>query len=146
MSITRFRGKYRFLSNFWNSKIVIDGIIYQSVEHYYQSSKFIDIFLRKKIIYSPSPGMAKKLARKFKNFVRDDWEQISLDIMYKGVKAKFSQNSNLRVLLLETNDLELIEGNTWNDRFWGVDINTGEGCNHLGKIIMKVREELRNKC
>jgi hypothetical protein len=38
----------------------------------------------------------------------------------------------------------LVEGNRWGDQFWGVDLRTGLGENHLGKILMKVRDELRS--
>lgn len=43
--------------------------------------------------------------------------------------------------LLATRDRMLIEGNDWGDTFWGmVD---GEGENNLGKILMRVREEIK---
>ena len=63
--------------------------------------------------------------------------------METAVHAKFTQNVELKELLLETGDSELIEGNTWGDREWGVDLKTNEGQNKLGKILMKVRESLR---
>ena len=59
--------------------------------------------------------------------------------MYQILKSKF-QNPELSKLLLETGDCELIEGNTWGDQFWGVCKGVGE--NNLGKLLMKVREEL----
>ena len=60
--------------------------------------------------------------------------------MYEIVKDKFSRNPELRVKLLNTGDIELIEGNYWGDTFWGVC--NGKGENHLGKILMRVRKEL----
>ena len=65
--------------------------------------------------------------------------------MEEIVRAKFVQNPYLMKKLLDTGELLLIEGNTWKDIFWGVDINSGEGKNHLGKILMNVREELRKE-
>jgi predicted NAD-dependent protein-ADP-ribosyltransferase YbiA (DUF1768 family) len=56
------------------------------------------------------------------------------------VKDKFSRNPELRVKLLNTGDLQLVEGNYWGDTFWGVC--NGKGENHLGKILMRVRKEL----
>ncbi len=47
--------------------------------------------------------------------------------------------------LLNTEELLLIEGNTWKDTFWGMDMNSGEGENYLGKILMNVREEFRKE-
>ena len=46
----------------------------------------------------------------------------------------------LRTKLADTEDEELIEGNTWNDTYWGVCRGVGE--NHLGKLLMEVREML----
>jgi len=63
--------------------------------------------------------------------------------MEEIVRAKFTQNECLREMLLATGDAVLEEGNTWNDTFWGVHLKNGQGQNHLGRILMKVREELR---
>ena len=63
--------------------------------------------------------------------------------MEEIVRAKFSQNPKLKAELLATGEAQLIEGNTWNDRYWGVDVRSGIGKNHLGKILMKVRSELK---
>ena len=59
------------------------------------------------------------------------------------VRAKFTQNQELKQQLIGTGDAYLEEGNTWHDTCWGVDLKTGEGQNHLGKILMKVRQELK---
>ena len=79
--------------------------------------------------------------------LREDWEEVKDEIMYKVVLTKFSQHRNLREKLLSTGDAELIEGNCWRDRYWGVYPENGEvdkdGLNKLGKILMRVREELK---
>ena len=63
--------------------------------------------------------------------------------MYDICYAKFTQNEELKSRLLATGTHLLEEGNTWGDKIWGtVD---GEGENHLGKILMRVRKELRNE-
>ena len=59
------------------------------------------------------------------------------------VRAKFTQNEDLKWRLIGTGDADLEEGNTWHDTCWGVDAKTGEGQNHLGKILMKIRAELQ---
>ena len=61
------------------------------------------------------------------------------------VRAKFTQNQDMKQQLLATGNLVLVEGNGWHDTFWGVDLKTGEGENHLGRILMQVREELREE-
>lgn len=74
--------------------------------------------------------------------MRPDWELVKYDVMYEVCMAKFTQNPDLLSKLLATGDAELIEGNTWGDRVWGVDIHRGIGENHLGKILMRIRSEL----
>ncbi len=73
--------------------------------------------------------------------LRAEWESMKLDVMEACVRDKFTRNADLRRRLLETGDAELVEGNTWGDRFWGVC--DGEGENHLGRVLIKVRGELR---
>lgn len=65
--------------------------------------------------------------------------------MEEVVRAKFTQNEDLKALLLATGDSVLEEGNTWHDIFWGVETRTRKGENHLGRIMMQVREELRSE-
>lgn len=136
--ITRFRDNYRFLSNFWLVDIELDGIIYPSVEHAYQASKTLDKKQREKLL-DMTAGQAKRYGRKVS--IRPDWETIKLKVMEDLVRQKFTISGYLKTMLLETGNEELIEGNPWRDTFWGVC--NGIGNNHLGKIIMNIREELR---
>jgi ribA/ribD-fused uncharacterized protein len=75
--------------------------------------------------------------------MRPDWKEVRLKYMKALVKLKFEQNPELASLLCSTGDALLEEGNYWNDYYWGVDFKTGRGQNHLGKILMEVRTELR---
>lgn len=138
--ITRFNGYYTFLSNFWPASIDFEGINYPTVEHAYQASKTLDFQSRLKIAATRSPGKAKRLGRTLT--IREDWDEVKLDIMYTLVKQKFIQHYPLGKMLLWTAPRELIEGNTWGDTFWGVC--RGKGHNHLGKILMRVRDELES--
>ena len=140
--IKQFKGKYRFLSNFYPVHLIIDGKDYATTEHYFQSCKFKNPVISEKIRTASSPSLAKKLARKHASVVRGDWFDVSLEIMEKALRAKF-KNPELKKMLLETGELELQEGNTWHDTFWGIDIKSGKGENHLGKILMKIRNELK---
>lgn len=134
---------------------------YPTTEHAYQAMKIGDPVERKKMIDDNDymelpPGQVKKMSRSFK--MRKDWDSIKLDVMYDLQKWKFQRGNNkvLRSQLLKTanfnkvkltqesfDDIEnfmyLTEGNTWGDRFWGC---SPHGENHLGKIIMQVRNEL----
>lgn len=137
--IDSFTGEYRFLSNFFPAKITYQGDVYSSVEHAYQASKTDDFSVRAKIREAKTCGIAKHLGRYVK--LRMDWETIKLSVMHELVLQKF-QDKVLRAELLATGERLLIEGNWWNDRFWGVC--RGQGENHLGKILMKVRAQLKD--
>lgn len=136
--IKSFRGENRFLSNFYPVPIKWHGLLFSSVEHAYQAAKATNDDDRKKIQKCSSPGAAKRMGKII--LLRSDWEEIKLDVMYQLLKQKFSQ-PDFRQRLLSTYDQTLIEGNEWGDEFWGVC--RGKGENHLGKLLMKVREEVK---
>jgi ribA/ribD-fused uncharacterized protein len=131
-----FFGKYRFLSNFYLTPIKYDGIIYPSVENAYQAAKTLDLEQRKQFVVC-SPGQAKRLGRTVG--LRKDWDKIKLSIMKQLVTEKF-KNANLAKMLLFTGQAYLEETNNWGDEFWGVYRKNGK--NYLGKILMRVRDEL----
>ncbi len=133
-AIDSFRGKYRFLSNFYETEIFYDGFVYPTVEHAFQAAKTYDVVERLKICVADTPGIAKAMGRKVK--LRDDWDEIRINVMASLLFTKFLK-PDLRTALLKTYNTELIEGNTWGDQFWGVCDGRGE--NHLGKTLMKVR-------
>lgn len=138
--IDSFRGDFGFLSNFYGASVWVGGERYPSVEHAYQAAKTSNPETKKMIREAKSPGIAKKLGYACR--LRDDWESCKVNIMLDLVREKF-RNPLLRELLLATGDATLVEGNTWNDRFWGVC--RGEGKNHLGIILMQIRQECRDE-
>lgn len=136
--INAFMDEYRWLSNFWFVPVTLDGVEYSSVEHAYQAAKTLDSKEREAFQYAKTAGDAKKLGRNVT--FRSDWDEIKLGVMEDLVRQKFQQ-PYLAEKLLATGDQELVEGNWWGDRFWGVC--KGEGENHLGRILMKIRGELQ---
>jgi ribA/ribD-fused uncharacterized protein len=132
--ITKFRGEYFFLSNFYPKSIIWENIQYPDSEHAYVAAKTLDINLRKYIATIGTPGKAKRFGRTLD--LRPDWEQVKLYIMYSLLVRKFAY-PDLRAQLVNTGDAVLIEGNDWGDRFWGV--YRGEGQNWLGTLLMDVR-------
>lgn len=136
--INEFRGKYYFLSNFYNASVTYEGITYQNNEAAFQSAKVLDKSIREKFS-ALDPSSAKRKGRQVQ--LRHDWEKVKFDIMYEICLDKFLQNKELKDKLLATGDEYLEEGNTWGDMIWGT-VN-GKGQNSLGKILMRVREELR---
>lgn len=137
--IDSFRGGYRYLSNFAESPVEFEDKIYRTTEHAYQASKTFDINEREEIRNALTPGKAKRLGGKVT--LRPDWDQVKLGIMESLCRQKFTKCELYKAGLLATGDQELVEGNNYNDTFWGVC--NGKGENHLGKILMKIRAELR---
>lgn len=140
-AIMKFSGKYRFLSNFYPAEVVYENYRYPTIEHAFQAAKTLNQGERKIIRQSEKPGQAKRLGRKVE--LRRDWDQIKLQVMEDLNRQKYARYPELAAKLIATGDAELQEGNTWGDRFWGVDLKTGEGENHLGKILMRIRGELK---
>lgn len=140
MVIDSFRGQYFFLSNFCEVPVIYDGITYLNNEVAFQAQKTIN--KEERIDFSMlNPSQAKRMGRRVS--LRPDWEEVKFDIMYEICKAKFTQNQSYKENLLKTGDAELIEGNDWGDKIWGQVDGIGE--NHLGKILMRIREELKNE-
>lgn len=138
-NIDSFSGAFRFLSNFEESPITDhEGNIYPTVEHAFQAMKTTDPALRAKVRIQPTPGKAKYEGRSLP--LRSDWEGIKDEVMRRLVRAKFTQHPHLAAKLLATGQASLIEGNTWNDTYWGVCKGVGE--NRLGQILMEIRAEL----
>lgn len=139
-SICSFTGEYDFLSNFFEIPLEYKGYIFTSTEAAFMAEKSGDPQdLQRFSEYLPSK--AKREGRKVN--LRSDWEDVKIPIMKTIVKAKFDQHKELKEKLLATKDRELIEGNHWNDTFWG--ICNGVGQNNLGLILMEIRNEMASK-
>ena len=139
--ISGFHGQYRWLSNFYYSPVRWLGIEFKTAEHAYQATKTKNHETRLRIAACVRPGDAKKFGRSI--IIRSDWEDIKINSMRCILIQKF-EVPWLREKLLATGNAELIETNTWGDRFWGADPQ-GNGKNTLGKILMELRDRIREK-
>jgi ribA/ribD-fused uncharacterized protein len=178
MTIDRFVGQHRFLSNFCPSPMAIfvltdtdlaieirrisglgqmDGLVVMAdhegggyhvgvltVEHGFQSDKAATAVEQLVVLRSDTAATAKSRGRRVR--MRDDWEDVKLDVMRRWLRLKFSTPS-FRDALIATGDAELIEGNTWHDTQWGCVQRGGAwvGENMLGKLLMEVRAEIVEK-
>ena len=77
--IGSFHAEHVFLSNFSESPIIVDGLLYPTVEHAFQAMKTFDVKARADIAATPSPGNAKAMGRRVR--LRKDWEEVKDDIM-----------------------------------------------------------------
>lgn len=135
--INSFEGKYAFLSNFYEHPISEGSLTFPTNEHYFQAMKTLDLAERIAIARAGTPGQSKRMGRSVK--LRSDWEDVKLSVMETALRLKFA-DPELAAMLKATGDEELVEGNWWNDTFWGVCNGVGE--NNLGKLLMKIRAEL----
>ena len=144
--IDKFDGEYAFLSNFYDCEVTYNGITYKNTEAAFQAQKTTSIPKRLEFA-NFNASQSKKEGRKLA--LRQDWEEVKGQVMYEICLAKFTQNEDLKTKLLSTDGYHLIEGNYWHDNTWGNC--TCEKCknivgeNKLGKILMQIREELKNE-
>jgi len=134
---------YGEFSNFAPFAIEIDGVRWPTSEHFFQAQKFVDRDRAEAIRQVASPMVAARMGRSRNHPIRADWESIKNDTMYRAVLAKFRQHAPLQELLLATGDAEIVE-HTPNDSYWA-DGGDGRGLNMLGKILMRVRADLREQ-
>lgn len=159
-AIDEFRGKYRFLSNFYLVQVRFEGIAFRSSEHAFQAAKTRSKEARKTIAACTTPGQAKRMGRVVP--LRPDWEDIKDLVMLDILRDKFYPDSLLANNLVKTSPAILIEGNWHRDRYWGAVVysklftlrptetiwkGNGKdwiGRNQLGITLMQIREELIN--
>lgn len=145
--IERFEGRWHFLSNFYTQPFEFRGVLYPTSEHAYQDAKtrhpvtnrVVDQAAHDAIMASLDPGVAKKAGQTAKIAVKE-WNARKNAVMLAILRAKFAPGTFLAQRLLATKQVQLVEGNFWGDRYWGVF--RGVGQNHLGRLLMQVREEL----
>lgn len=152
---SRDRDDFRFLSNFFPSPVILDGVTWQTVEHYYQAQKSEDPGYQERVRGARHPGKAKRLGdsrlgnpkiskqslfRKNPALLRENWDQIKLSVMRRAVSVKFKQHQDLRKMLIATRNAVLLEDSA-SDFFWGIGAN-GTGENYLGRLLMEVRSKM----
>jgi ribA/ribD-fused uncharacterized protein len=131
---------YGCFSNFSPHGIKIDGVWWPTVEHYFQAQKFAGTPHVEQIRRASTPKQAAQMGRDRKLPLRSDWEQVKDEVMFKAVLRKFETHQELRTLLLNTGQEEIVE-NAPGDYYWGCGAD-GSGQNQLGKTLMEVRSML----
>ena len=132
---------HREFSNFAPFPIDLDGAHWPTTEHYYQAQKFTDPGLQAAIREAAMPIIAKSLADKHLDKIRPDWDAVKDAVMDRAVRRKFKLHAALRELLLATGDEDIVEAAP-SDYYWGVG-RDGTGQNRLGRIIERIRADLR---
>lgn len=133
---------YGEFSNFADFGIEMEGQFYPTIEHYYQAQKFDNEVYQEKIRQATTPKEAADLGKTRALPLREDWDEIKSNIMWKAVQQKFNTHAELAKMLLGTENQLLIENSPY-DEYWGIG-NAGKGHNHLGTLLMRMRNQLRN--
>lgn len=146
-----FQGSSFFLSNFYEGEpIRAYGKEFKTAEHMFNALKTTDPEEAQLVIDAPTPAKAKWFGRRVT--LKPNWDETErFSAMRATLGAKFIGNSTLTRALLATKDYELWEANKWHDNFWGVCIcsscsstaGLGAGENHLGRLLMELRDDLR---
>ena len=136
--INSFKGEYDFLSNRFPCRVLWEGLEYHSAETAFQASKCQDEKERR--VYA-SCSTDKAIAKGKKQIPYPGWEENQLGIMESILRAKFEKNPSLMQKLVDTGDRVLLNGNSKQETFWGIDLYSWIGENHLGKIIMNIRDK-----
>lgn len=142
-AIVFYEFKYYMLSNFSAFQVRFAGVNYPTSEHAYQAMKFNEAWRQLQVKMQTSAHLAMKLAQSWSNHYRKNWNAEKVDWMYRICSAKCEQHPYIQRKLLETGDRELIEASPI-DSFWGWGPDK-QGCNELGKVWMRIREELQTK-
>lgn len=136
----KINDEYGCFSNFAHYGFELDGKWWMTSEHYFQAQKFCGTEYEETIRLLDNPMKAAEMGRNRELPLRADWEQVKDDIMRKAVLAKFTQNKDIKNVLLSTGKETIVE-NTSNDYYWGCG-KDGSGKNMLGIILMELREKL----
>lgn len=144
-NVIKFHNKgepYFEFTNLYDVPITIGTVTYKSSEHYFQSQKYTHIpAVQQLILDQPTPEKARESGEFHNGNILPDWEGRKVNVMYEALKAKFQQHPDLREMLKLTGSSRLIL-HTATDKFWG-DGGDGNGDNQLGRLLMKLRDEIQ---
>jgi ribA/ribD-fused uncharacterized protein len=141
--ITSFSGEHFFLSNSFEHPFEHDGEIFLTIEHAYQAYKTDDPKQRRRVRNCVSPELARLIGKSVT--LREGWDDQRFALMETLIRAKFA-DPTMAAKLKATGSRNLIDGRPRSNTVWGCARGKdGEwrGRNELGKILMRVRDELR---
>lgn len=153
-STIAFLGPHSVFSNFHTAAFTEGGVSYTSTEQMIQAEKaamFGDKLSLERIMKTKNPFKVKEIGSRVRGFDRNTWLSACKEIALRAVKAKFSQNPNLRKLLVSTGSLLIVESSP--DRLWGTGVHLKDtnalvrgkwnGNGLMSEIVLEVRKSLK---
>lgn len=127
--------------------IEVDGVVFPTLEHAYQCSRYEDKKIIDEIMSARSPVKAWEVSSKYKHLQISDFKDEShkLDVMKKLMRLKVDQHEEIRKALIDSGDLQIVKHITTyppGDGFWD-DGADGSGLNHIGRLWMEIRDEIK---
>lgn len=144
--IDSFTAYFDFLHNNFMTPVYYEGVLYPSVTHGFQASRSNDENTRRAILNAENLTIVGKIARRIED--PENWELKRLKIMEQLIRDKFRRSKELRDKLKSTGNRELVmsyEEETHGNLFWGKVKGKGKGQNQLGRLLMKIREDLTDQ-
>lgn len=138
-----YEGTRYMFSNFSSFRVRWRDVDWMTSEHAYQAAKFNDPEIIELIKNALSAHDARKIAHAHEDKEVSNWAEIKVGIMEEIIRAKLAQHPYIQRKLRESGNREIVE-NSPTDSFWGRGPDW-KGQNWLGKIWMKLREELRRE-
>lgn len=143
-----FTGPWSLIDNFALTPVRYREKVWPTSEHAYAAMKAMTRAQQEKIRFCKSPGEAKMMGRTIR--MRPDWDEVKFAFMWEILCAKFAQNDVARCVLMASKGRDIVEGNVWDDRIWGMTpapaanfekyTGTITGQNALGKMLMAIRD------
>ena len=139
-----YEREFYVFSNFSSFQVDWAGKRWSTSEHAYQAARFFETApeLVERIAHARSAHEAFEIAQGNKQHQRENWPEIKTQIMLEICRNKLQQNPYVYHKLMLTNDEYLVEDSPV-DSFWGWGADR-QGRNELGKVWMKLREELQS--
>lgn len=139
------------LSNLYRCSFTNGKQTFISSEQYFQFIKadmFNDFEIASRILQEQNPFEQKALGRQITGYVDETWQQFRVHVMLDAIMLKFSADNYLKMFLLNTKDMYLMETNL-TDRYWGAGVAATEsnlrncympGKNVTGQLLMNARK------
>ena len=136
--------KWDVFDNHYASQVIWRDAIYPTSEHAYQAGKFLETApdIAEKVRSANSPRMAAVFANEHKEQRHPEWDSLKVSVMEEVIATKAAQHEFIRTILTNSGNLQIVEMN-YDDEFWGWGKNQN-GRNELGKVWMRLRQQLRN--